>query len=574
MMTDKGWRLMSADESVVDQIHQDLKINPTLCKLLALRGVKDYQSAKDFFRPSLQHLHDPFLMKGMELAVNRVLAAIRLQEKIMIYGDYDVDGTTSVAVVYSFLRQNFPQASLTYYVPNRYREGYGVSLQGIETAETLDCKLIITIDCGIKSVDKALLAKEKGIDMIICDHHLPDDELPGVVAILNPKQKDCPYPYKELSGCGIGFKLITAIARKEKISFGKVALFLDLVATSIAADIVPIDGENRVLAYYGLKKANESPCLALQKIKEVAALKRDFTISDLVFLVSPRINAAGRMDDARKVIDFFVETDSDAAQIAAQSLHEDNASRKEQDQQMTEEALQMLTEQDPEHTHKTTVLFQPYWHKGVVGIVASRVIEHYYRPTIILTESNGKITGSARSVKGFNIHHALTACAPLLENFGGHFFAAGMTLLPENLSEFKKKFEQVVTETIQEESLYPEIQIDAEIKLSDITLKFYNIIKQFEPFGPTNLSPTFISHNVLDRNGRCQIVKESHVRFVVCQNEAPLTITGIGFQLAAKFPIISSGKPFDMVYKIEENTFNEKTELQIRVLDIKSAGVE
>lgn len=569
MKVEKKWNILPADKAVIHQIQEALNIHPALCRILALRGVTNYQTAKDFFRPSLNHLHDPFLMKGMQEAVSRIQKSITDGEKIMIYGDYDVDGTTSVAVVYLFLKRNFPGADLIYYVPHRYREGYGVSTQGVQTAASLNCKLIITLDCGIKSSEKVKLAKELGIDMIICDHHLPGDDLPNAVAILNPKQNDCFYPYKELSGCGIGFKLISALAQNTNLTVETAYEYLDLVATSIAADIVPIDGENRVLAFFGLKNANNSPCVALQKMKEIAQLKKDFTISDLVFLVAPRINAAGRMDDARKAISFFVEDDDQLSIEKAKELHLDNTHRKEEDQKMTTEALALLEKEDPEHKRKSTMLFQPHWHKGVVGIVASRILEQYYRPTIILTESNGKITGSARSVKGFNIHDALHECASLLENFGGHFFAAGMTLSPENLPAFKEKFEQVVGDTISEESLFPEIQIDAEIYLKDITVSFNKIIQQFEPFGPTNLQPVFISKKVRDKNGACRIVKEDHIRFVVEQENMPGSITGIGFGLSEKFPIIQSGEPFDLVYHIAENEWQGNKSLQIKVLDIK-----
>lgn len=569
MNLEKKWNLLPVDDTIASQIRGALKIHPALCRMLSLRGVTDFQTAKDFFRPSFAHLHDPFLMKGMPEAVSRIQRAITDGEKIMIYGDYDVDGTTSVAVVYLFLKRNYPTASLEYYVPHRYREGYGVSTQGIETAAALNCKLIITLDCGIKSSEKAKLAKAYGIDMIICDHHLPGDDLPEVVAILNPKQEGCSYPYKELSGCGIGFKLITALAQKSDFPIESVYEYLDLIATSIAADIVPMDGENRALAFFGLKKANNAPCVALQKIKEVTKINKEFTISDLVFLIAPRINAAGRMDDARKAISFFVEDDDELSIAKAKELHSDNTLRKEEDRKMTIEALAMLKEEDPEQKHKSTMLFQPHWHKGVVGIVASRVLEQYYRPTIILTESNGKITGSARSVRGFNIHDALHECAPLLENFGGHFFAAGMTLLPENLQAFKERFEMVVSSTISDASRYPEIQIDAEIQLKDITAAFYKIIQQFEPFGPTNLQPTFISRKVKNKNEGCRIVKEEHIRFVVEQETIPVSITGIGFGLAWKYPIIQSGKPFDIVYHIFENEWQGNKTLQMRVLDIK-----
>ncbi|HET8573779.1 MAG TPA: single-stranded-DNA-specific exonuclease RecJ [Edaphocola sp.] len=565
-MLEKKWRLLSADENITSRLYQDLKINKALCRLLALRMISNYECARDFFRPELSQLHDPFLMKGMAEAVKRIQKAIRQHEKVMIYGDYDVDGTTSVAVVYAFLKSNFPQLPLCYYIPHRYREGYGVSAAGIEKAANTGCGLIITLDCGIKSVEKAALAAQKGIDMIICDHHLPGDELPNASAILNPKQKDCPYPYKELSGCGIGYKLISAIARMEKLSQETVTQYLDLVATSIAADIVPMDGENRILAYYGLKRANELPCVSLQKIKEVAGLKKEFTISDLVFLVAPRINAAGRMDDAGKAVSLFIEDNPEKALEKALDLQQDNSNRKDEDRKMTEEALRMLQDNDT-RSNRSTVLFQPHWHKGVVGIVASRVQDSYYRPTIILTESNGMITGSARSVRAFNIHDALVKCESLLENFGGHFFAAGMTLKPENLEAFKEAFEQAVRDSIQEESLYPEIQIEAELSLKDIQPSFFNILKQFEPFGPTNLPPVFISRRVINVQGKSRIVKDNHIRFVVRQDGT--SITGIGFGLAEKFPVVDSGDPFDIVYRITENEWQGTVSLQLQVLDVR-----
>lgn len=566
-MLEKKWRLLSADENITGRLHQDLKINKALCHLLTLRKVSSYDEAKDFFRPDLSQLHDPFLMKGMAEAVKRIQEAIKHHEKVMIYGDYDVDGTTSVAVVYAFLKNNFPQLPLCYYIPHRYREGYGVSVAGIEEAAKSGCGLIITLDCGIKSIDKTALAAQKGIDMIICDHHLPGDDLPKAHAVLNPKQKDCPYPYKELSGCGIGYKLISAIAQAEHLPQESMVQYLDIVATSIAADIVPIDGENRILAYYGLKRANEQPCVSLQKIKEAAGLKKAFTISDLVFLVAPRINAAGRMDDGCKAVSLFIENDPAKALEKALDLQQDNANRKDEDRKMTEEALKML-ESNEYQDNKSTVLFQPHWHKGVVGIVASRVQDAYYRPTIILTESNGMITGSARSVRAFNIHDALVKCESLLENFGGHFFAAGMTLKPENLDAFKNAFEQTVRDSIGEESLYPEIQIDAELSLKDIQSSFFNILQQFEPFGPANLPPVFISRGVKNVQGKSKIVKDNHIRFVV-QQQTGASITGIGFGLAEKFPIVASGEPFDIVYRIAENEWQGTKSLQLQVIDIR-----
>lgn len=568
----KIWKLKPYNKRTAEQIEEALKIHPAICALLAIRGINSYDTAKDFFRPSLTHLHDPFLMLGMQKAVNRILSALKAKEKIVIYGDYDVDGTTAVAVVYSFLHKNFPEVQITYYVPHRYREGYGISTEGIDKAAEQGVTLIITLDCGIKSVEKVKYAASKGIDIIICDHHTPDeDNIPEAYAILNPKQRNCPYPYKELSGCGIGFKLITALATQAQISFEHVERYLDLVATSIAADIVPMDNENRVLAFYGMQRANQHPCLALKTIKEVAGVNRSFTISDLVFVVAPRINAAGRMDDARKAIELFVEEDPERSKELTLELHADNYDRKEIDKSMTDEALDILRNDTQINKNKATVLFRAHWHKGVVGIVASRLIDHYYKPTIILTESNGKVTGSARSVIGFNIYDAIHQCSDLLENYGGHYFAAGMTMQPANLPAFSKKFEQIVTDSITPASLQPVIDIDAEIALEDITPTFYNIIRQFEPFGPTNLRPVFLSRGIRDHKGFSRVVKELHIRFVVEQGNGN-TISGIGFGLADKFPIIATGEPFDLIYTIEENEWKGNKNLQIKVIDLRATN--
>lgn len=572
MALQKTWKIKQADEIIAGDIQKALQVHPAICRLLAIRGITGYDSAKFFFRPSINDLLDPFLMKGMEEAVTRIQRAIADKEKIIIYGDYDVDGTTAVAVVYSFLRKNNPGADISFYVPHRYREGYGVSSAGIDYALDQGISLMITLDCGIKSADKINYAASKGLDVIVCDHHTPDeDNLPCAIAILNPKQKDCSYPFKELSGCGIGYKLICALAAAAGLPAESTERYLDLVATSIAADIVPMDGENRVLAYYGMLRANENPCLALRTIKEISGVNRSFTISDLVFIVAPRINAAGRMDDARKAIELFIEEeDAERSKELAMVLHADNFDRKEVDKSMTDEALGILQRDEQVTLNKSTVLFRPHWHKGVVGIVASRLIDHYYRPTVVLTESNGKVTGSARSVIGFNIYEAIHQCGDLLENYGGHYFAAGMTMTPENLDAFSKKFEKIVSETIQPGSLNPEIQIDAEIRIKDITPAFYNIIKQFEPFGPTNLRPVFISRGVNDFKGFSRVVKEMHIRFVITQ-ENDSTISGIGFGIADKFGIIASGKPFDIIYTIDENDWNGSKSIQMKVIDIRSA---
>ncbi|XZF12838.1 single-stranded-DNA-specific exonuclease RecJ [Chitinophagaceae bacterium MMS25-I14] len=566
-MAEKRWTLKHADDAIVQQLRKDLpNVNPAICKLLSVRNVHDFNSAKDFFRPELSHLHDPFLMKDMRKAVTRITEAIEWHERIMVYGDYDVDGTTAVAVVYDFLKSQY-KGDLTYYIPHRYREGYGVSKQGIDYAHANGYHLIITLDCGIKSAELIAYAQSLGIDVIVCDHHLPDHNLPPALAILNPKQSDCKYPYKELSGCGIGFKLISALAMEWKLPPESAYEYLDLVATSIAADIVPIDGENRVLAFYGMQKVNENPSLAIKTLKETSGTNRPLHIADLVFVIGPRVNAAGRMDDAKKAVELFIERDEEKIQELAAGLHSDNFERKEIDKSITQEALNLIHGDAAMIQRKSTVLYQPHWHKGVVGIVASRLIDHYYRPTIILTESNGKVTGSARSVTGFNIYEAIHECRDLLENYGGHFYAAGMTMHPDVVAAFAEKFEEVVSQTISPELLIPEIQIDAEIRLSDIKQPFYNIIRQFEPFGPSNLRPVFLTRNVYDFRGNSRIVKEQHIKFVVHQHSGE-TIDGIGFGLFEKYETIIRG-PFDMVYTLDENEFNGQTKLQIKVLDIR-----
>jgi single-stranded-DNA-specific exonuclease len=574
MTVPKTWKIKQVNPKIAEDIERALKIHPAICRLLALRGITDYDSAKFFFRPSMQDLHDPYLMKGMDIAVQRILDALRKKEKIRIYGDYDVDGTTAVAMVYSFLTKQNPAADISFYVPHRYREGYGISTEGIDQAAAHGVSLMITLDCGIKSTDKIAYAASRGIDVIVCDHHTPDeDNLPTAVAILNPKQADCPYPFKELSGCGIGFKLISALASAAGLDEESTHRYLDLVATSIAADIVPMDGENRVLAYFGMRRANENPCLALRTIKDISGVNRSFTIADLVFIVAPRINAAGRMDDARKAIELFIEEDPARAKELALILHADNFDRKEIDKSMTDEALGILLADERLADNKATVLFRPHWHKGVVGIVASRLIDHYYRPTIVLTESNGKITGSARSVNGFNIYEAIHQCAELLENYGGHYFAAGMTMESGKLEAFTEKFESIVRNTIKQESLYPEVEIDAELRLSDITPGFYNIIRQFEPFGPTNLRPVFISKGVYNHKGHSRVVKESHIRFVVTQ-DTQTGVSGIGFGLAHKFGYVASGAPFDIIYTIDENEWNGNRNIQMKVIDIRPTDEE
>jgi len=567
MRIEKRWALKPVSEELVDKLHHALHIHPALCRVLALRGVKDFESSRLFFRPELGHLHDPFLMKGMQKAVERISEAMEWHERIVVYGDYDVDGTTAVALVYSFLREHY-NGEIIYYVPHRYREGYGVSRQGIDYAHDNGFTLIITLDCGVRSIENVNYAQSLGIDVIVCDHHLPDDILPAAYAILNPKQKDCKYPFKELSGCGIGFKLITALALYWDLPLEDyVYKYLDLVVTSIAADIVPIEDENRVLAYFGIKKINEAPCLSIDTLKKLGGVQRDMTVSDLVFVIGPRVNAAGRMDDARKAVEFFIETDPVKIIELAEVLHSDNFDRKEVDKSITDEALGILQDDELLHDRKSTVLFRPHWHKGVVGIVASRLIDHYYRPTIVLTSANGKASGSARSVSGFNIYEAIHECRALLDNYGGHFYAAGVTLAENRVGEFIEKFEEVVCARITPDQMVPEIEIDAEIPLSLVKPSFYNIIKQFEPFGPTNMKPVFLSRGLYDHQGNSAVVKEAHIRLVASQSDGTV-VDGIGFGLADKFQFVANG-PFDIVYHIEDNEYNGSSRLQVRIIDLR-----
>jgi single-stranded-DNA-specific exonuclease len=562
----KRWNVLKADETKTASLQKDLGIHPVICSILTQRGIETFDQSKDFFRPQIDQLHDPFLMKDMDKAVKRIIRAIEQQEKILVFGDYDVDGTTSVACMYQFLKKI--HSELDFYIPHRYREGYGVSKMGIDFAKEYGFTLIISLDCGIKSVELIAYAKELGIDFIVCDHHLPDSELPPAVAILNAKQKDCPYPYKELCGCGVGFKLITALSKELNLSEETPFEFLDLIATAIAADIVPITGENRILAYYGLKKANENPNHGIKVLAKLSGLQKELHINNLVFMIAPRVNAAGRMDDARKAVQLFIaETEEEAFQYA-EMLHSDNSDRKEADRTITEEAIALVEADEKLKNRKSTVLFQPHWHKGVVGIVASRLIEAYYRPTIILTQSGEYAAGSARSVSGFNVYEAIHQCKDLLLGYGGHFYAAGMTLELEKVTAFQEKFEEVVASSIDPQLLIPEITIDAELSFSDINWSFYNILTQMEPFGPENLRPVFVARNISD-TGFSKIVKEDHIRFVVKQGN--ITLTGIGFGMAEKFLLLRQNKFIDIVFKLDENEWNGNKSLQLRIIDIRAA---
>ncbi|UAY52663.1 single-stranded-DNA-specific exonuclease RecJ [Ferruginibacter albus] len=563
----KRWRIIQPNEAIVNSLHRSLKINPTLCKVLAGRGIETYEQAKDYFRPQLSLLHDPYLMKDMGKAVSRITTAFERKEKILVFGDYDVDGTTSIALLYQFLCKLYEPSLVEFYVPHRYREGYGVSKMGIDFAKENNFSLIVSVDCGIKSVELIEYAATLGIDFIVCDHHLPDKVLPPAVAILNPKQIDCNYPYKELCGCGVAFKFATALAQEFNIDEEHYLCYLDLLATAIAADIVPITGENRIMAYHGLERINSNPCNGIKALIQLGGLnKTRLSINNVVFVIAPRVNAAGRMDDARKAVQLFIEQDYNKALEYAELLHNDNTDRKEADSTITEDALSIINGNDELIKRKSTVVFKEHWHKGVVGIVASRLIETYYRPTVVLTRSGDVIAGSARSVPGFNLYEAIHACREHLLGYGGHFAAAGLSLLPENLEAFNNSFEQVVSSTIEAHLLIPEIIIDAEINFSDINNSFYNIICQMEPYGPENMRPVFVARNVLD-TGFSKIVKELHLRFVVKQGN--ISFTGIGFNMATHFELLQTKKPFDIVFTLDENEWNGTKTLQLKVIDVK-----
>jgi single-stranded-DNA-specific exonuclease len=561
---DKRWRIQQADQGKIDILCNDLKIHPVLCNILAQRGITSFEEAKRFFRPELSDLHDPFLMKDIDKAVERILQDFTNNEKILVFGDYDVDGTTAVSCMYQFLRKHHP--FVDFYIPHRYREGYGVSKAGIDFAHQNNFTLIVSLDCGIKSIGLIAYAKDLGIDFIVCDHHLPDDELPAAVAILNPKQKDCPYPYKELCGCGVGFKLITALSQKMHLPDDAPFEYLDLVATAIAADIVSMTGENRVLAYYGLKKANSNPNFGIKALSVLGSFAKELHINNLVFIIAPRVNAAGRMDDARKAVLMFVAETYDEALHWAEQLHEDNSARKETDTSITEEALALIESDETLINRKSTVVYQPHWHKGVVGIVASRLIEKYYRPTIVLTQSGDYVAGSARSVSGFNVYEAIHQCKELLLGYGGHFYAAGMTMATDKVDAFCERFEEVVQSTLHPDLLIPEIVIDAAIDFRDIRQPFYNILCQMEPFGPDNLRPTFVAKRVYN-SGYSKVVKEQHLRFDLYQNGVRLN--GIGFGMADKMCLLTENKPVDIIFKIEENEWNGQKNLQLKVIDCR-----
>ncbi|MFY8165704.1 MAG: single-stranded-DNA-specific exonuclease RecJ [Sediminibacterium sp.] len=564
---EKRWNILNADTQKVNALKDALKIHPILCELLVQRGIDTYDVAKKFFRPSLDDLHDPWLMKDMGKAVDRIDQALSTQQKILVFGDYDVDGTTSVATLYQFLRSL--SQNIDYYIPHRYKEGYGVSKIGIDFAKETGVNLIISVDCGIKSTDLIAYAKELGIDFIICDHHLPDAILPPAVAILNAKQIDCNYPYKELCGCGVVFKLITAIAQRHNLPTSSYMGYLDLVVTAIAADIVPITDENRTLAFFGLQQVNESPCPGLLALMDLAKQTTPMRISNLVFAVAPRINAAGRMDDAKKAVQLFIEKEYSSALAIASLLQQDNLDRREADTSITEEALAEI-ENDPSHsTKRSSVVFQAHWHKGVVGIVASRLIEKHYKPTIVLTQSGDVIAGSARSVIGFNLYEALHACREHLIGYGGHFAAAGMTLSINQLENFKVAFENAVAERITEDQLTPEILINAILPLDNINMNFFQIITQMEPFGPDNMRPIFIAKGVKD-TGYSKLVKEAHISFNVTQGNN--SVRGIGYNMPEHIHIVKSGQPFDIVFQLQLNDWQGNQSVQMQIIDVKETN--
>lgn len=535
----------------------------SIVQLLLQRKIETYEQAKKFFNPSLKDLHNPFEMKDMDKAVQRILQAIENQENILIYGDYDVDGTTAVSLFYLFLSDLYN--NVTYYLPDRYKEGYGVSFQGINYASDNNISLIITLDCGIKAIDKVDYAKEKGIDVIVCDHHTPSSELPKAVAILNPKQKECSYPYDELCGCGIAFKLAQAInivlERPESFVFK----YLDLVAIAIAADIVPVTGENRILLAQGLSLINEKPSIPVRKLLQIA--KQPYTTTDLVFVVAPRINAAGRIAHANLVIELLTQKQEKEIISKAYEIEYLNDKRKRLDEEITQEALVQIIE-NQEENKKTTVVFQPFWHKGVIGIVASRLIENYYRPTLVFTKNEDKLVASARSVSGFNIYNALEACQEYLEQFGGHKYAAGLTIKEENYNKFKEAFERIVSQTIDKELLEQRINIDLEIKLEDVSSIFFETLKRFAPFGPENMTPVFLSKGVKAKEFRA-VGDGSHLRIVLTNIEETVSFVAIGFGLADKKTLLEKGQPFDIVYQLEENIWNGRVSIQMRIKDIQ-----
>ncbi len=562
----KRWAVREKpDEDTIEKLAAELNIDRVLSALLLHRNIGCFEDARYFFRPDIRHLHDPFLMKDMEQAISRIEAAITNGEKILVYGDYDVDGTTSIAVVYSFFKKL--TNNIAYYIPNRYTEGYGISTEGIDYAAENSFSLIIALDCGIKSIEKIAYANALGVDFIICDHHLPGAELPNAVAVLDPKRPDCDYPYKELSGCGIGFKLIQAYAEKNEMPFEDIQCYLDLVAISIACDIVHLTGENRLLAYFGLQQINEKPCTGVRVLMEIAGKTERFNISDVVFMIGPRINAAGRIDDAKHAVALLIAESLDEAREIGELVNGHNAERKGHDLSITNEALSMIKQDAALIAKKSTVVFDEKWHKGVIGIVASRLTEQYYRPTVVLTRSNGHVAGSARSVVGFDLYEALSSCSDLLTQYGGHKYAAGLTMPPENVTAFIDRFEEVVNLNITDDQLVQEIKIDVEIDLGNINSKFFRILSQCGPFGPENMTPVFLSKGVT-LAGQPALVGTDHLKLYVMQPGSAI-FDAIAFNQALWLPELKKGEPFDICYCIEENVWRDKRSVQLNIKGIR-----
>ena len=561
-------RLTAQEEALQQQLERELNISAAAARMLVVRNIQSAEEARAFIRPSLDKLHDPFLMKDMDKAVERLHQALTQNENILIYGDYDVDGTTAVAVMYRFLS---PLTSrLDYYIPDRHNEGYGVSQQGIDYAAGRGCTLIITLDCGIKAVEKLAYAKSKGIDVIVCDHHTPGDELPTAVAVLNMKREDCPYPYKDLSGCGVGFKLAQAYTQQYGLPFDNLLPLLQLLAMSIASDIVPITGENRILAHYGIKQINQAPFAGISAVIDVAGIEaKKLTINELVYKLGPRINACGRMKSGRAAVELLLTDDATFARQQAEEVNQQNEERRDCDTETTREALAMLEEDSTFAQRRSTVVYAPHWHKGVVGIVASRLIETYYRPTIVLTAGeDGIISGSARSVGGFDVYAAIDSCLDLLTNFGGHKYAAGLSMHIDNLPAFRERFEHYVATHIREDQLQPTLLVEAELELADITPAFYNVIRYLEPFGPGNPRPLFATRNLINHRDTRVVGKTGeHLRLDV--TDRAYAITGIAFGRAEMAQHIQNGNPVDICYELDENTFNNRTTIQMMVQDIK-----
>ncbi len=559
----KEWKINEADSAIVAHLEEVLKLDPFFCKLLVQRGIKTFEEAKQFFRPDISQLHDPFLMKDMEKAVIRLNRAIEFDEKILIYGDYDVDGTTSVAMMYEFLKEFHPH--LEYYIPDRYKEGYGVSMEGVDYAKQNGITLIISIDCGINAIKQVEHAKTLGIDFIICDHHLPKVDIPAAIAVLDPKRPDCNYPFKELSGCGVAFKLMQAYLKHHNLPTTPLNKGLDLLAISIACDIVPIIGENRILAHFGLKKLNQQPRSGLRALVRELGREYPFSISDIVFGIGPSINAAGRMSDAKLAVQLLLATDKKVGGHLAKELKNKNDKRRVFEGEITIAAKEQVTRPNDWNTKKSIVVYDKDWHKGVIGIVAAKLVDEFHRPSIVFTESNGLIVGSARSIKGFNVHQAIQQSEELLVNFGGHQYAAGLTLNPKDLDQFKTEFETSVSQTINKKDLVPIQYIDAELHFSDITPKFLRILKQFAPFGPSNRRPIFASYRVVDQ-GHSKVLKEKHLRLDATQGKK--RFTGIGFNMNEHFEIVNN-QTFDVCYVIEENTWRGRKRIQLRLKDVK-----